>query len=189
MRFTLPIQPPRPSYFRWQKFTSKAKLPAELRDKEQIPALDPGESYFLALGGTYGWSGGSLRYKHSIAGVPEIALGDLPEGGLKFYAEFLFSQEHFNVEHAMLHEFCIHVELGQYVTQPDGSTKWSPKLKRSGISPNGLTSVTFLETECVGATHARIIEAWAMPTTVAFAVSSPIIEPAFVCPLCVVEIE
>ena len=188
---SIPLQSPRdPGYFRLQRYSTSSKLPAEVR--ELVQPLSPGEAYYLALGGIYGFSGGAVRYQHRMSTPPiELPIGEAREDGLQIATSFLgsvWAPSLANGSAAARILSFVRVVCGLYEDRdaPNGP-RWRTIVDRTIPETNGALSIP--EGEIATCTHLRVTHAEAYPVLVTKSNSTPTWQPVFVAPLCMVEIE
>lgn len=187
----VPLNMPRdPGYFRWQRVTKKASLPSSMRGL--VPLLNAGESYYVPIGGPFGFSAGSIQYPHrSDAVVAEIPIGDVVEDGIALSCAFLadiWIGPEAPRRSVMVTDGHVLAELGKYRTNPDGTQMWVHGPTRTCAADNTVT-ISEAEVAAQQSTHLRIVHASIFPTLVVSALAAPNWKPVFVAPMCVVGIE
>lgn len=183
----LPLVPPVPGYFRWQKFLSASKLPTAIRG--MVPSLDAGEDYWLALGGSGGFSADSIKYPHRFrpTQIMELPLGDLVEGGLSVNAEFVTTSWVDGSGTTIVETYRIKLDFGHYEEDAHGNQKWVLDAYSLRATTDFDAEIDDLPTE--QATHCRVVWVEVAPVLVVVSTFRPTYEPLFFAPACVLTLE
>lgn len=186
--YTLSLTPPTPGYFRWQQYTTAARLPAAIRNL--VPPLKPDQRYWLALGGSGGFSADTIKYPHRFRPkqVMELPLGDLVEGGLDVNAEFVTASWGDGPGAMIVETYRIKLDFGHYEQDAQGNPKWVIDTYALRATPAfEATEINDLPMEQATHCHVSIVEV--APVLVFISATMPTFEPLFFAPACVLTLE